>query len=215
LKPLLSPRRVLGRHVGSRDDVAGSDVALSRLKELYREGSQAPFGLPLDFPETSLSQMENQPVIYPFEYAYTITSERDSKKITVTSPVQWVISYESGLTLSQVHSMLEKRIERRTEALRQFVLNTLVMQLLIKAQPNLVQLLTALRYRVEIKSFPALGAVTVVTLAAPLTSFKPTDDVILMATRFSGVPAFVELLSLDSLNNLEDPLRAELQQALA
>jgi hypothetical protein len=215
LKPLLAPRRVLGRHVGSRDDVAGSDLALTRLKELYRESCQTPFGLPLDFPESTLSQLDSQPTVYPMEYAHTAKSERDSKKITITSPVQWVMSFESGLTLSQVHSMLENKIDRRTEALRQFVINALVMQLLIKAQPNFVQLLTALRYHVQIQSLPALGALSFVTITAPLVSFRPADDVILMATRFSGVPAFVELLLPDSINNLEDPLRVQLQQALA
>jgi hypothetical protein len=215
LKPLLAPRRVLGRHVGSRDDVTGSDVALTRLKELYREASHAPFGLPLDFPESTLSQLDTQPVFYPLEYFYTVKSERDYRKITITSPVQWVLSYESGLTLTQVHAMLDNRIERKVEALRQFLVNALVMQLLMKSQPNLVQLFSALRYQVEMKPLPALGALLFVTIMAPLTSFRPADDVLLTATRFSGVPAFVELLSPDSLNNLEDPLRAELQQALA
>ncbi len=215
LKPLLAPRRVLGRHVGSRDDVNGSDLALTRLKELYREGSHTPFGLPLEFPDTALAQLDSQPAIYRWEYTYTAKSERDSRSVTVTSPVQWVLSYESALTLSHVHSMLESRMERSTEALRQFVVNALVMQLLMKGQPNLVQLLAALRCQVEMKPLPGLGTLSFVTIHAPLTSFRPADDVLLMATRFSGVPAFVELISPESIENFEDPMRVQLQQALA
>lgn len=215
LKPLLAPRRLLGRHVGSRDDVNGSDLALTRLKELYREGSHGPFGLPLEFPDTALAQLDSQPAIYRWEYTHTVKSERDSKNVTITSPVQWVLSYESGLTLSQVHSMLESRMERKTEALRQFLINALVMQLLMKDQPHLVQLLAALRYQVDMKPLPGLGALSFVTITGPLTSFRPADDVLLMATRFSGVPAFVELISLESIEHFEDPLRTQLQQALA
>jgi hypothetical protein len=215
LKPLLVPRRLLGRHVGSRDDVNGSDLALTRLKDLYREASHTPFGLPLEFPDTALAQLDSQPAIYRWEYTHTAKSERDSRNVTITSPVQWVLSYESGLTLSQVHSMLESRMERKSEALRQFLINALVMQLLMKSQPNLVQLLAALRYQVDMKSLPGLGALSFVTITAPLTSFRPADDVLLMATRFSGVPAFVELISLESIENFEDPLRTQLQQALA
>ena len=215
LKPLLAPRRLLGRHVGSREDVNGSDLALTRLKDLYREVSHAPFVLPLEFPDTTLAQLDSQPVIYPWEYTYTDKSERDSRALTITSPVQWVLSYESGLTLSQVRSMLESRMDRKAEALRQFVINALVMQLLMKSQPNLVQLLAALRYQIDMKPLPGLGTVPFVTITAPLTSFRPADELLLMATRFSGVPAFVELISPDSIENFDDPLRTQLQQALA
>lgn len=214
LKPLLAPRRLLGRHVGSRDDVNGSDVALTRLKDLYREGSHTPFGLPLEFPDTALAQLDSQPAIHRWEYTHTAKSERDTRSMTITSPVQWILSYESGLTLSQVHSMLERKIERKVETLRQFVINALVMHLLMKSQPHLLQLLAALRYRIDMNPLPGLGALPFVTVHAPLTSFRPTDEVLLMATRFSGVPAFVELISPESINGLEDPLRAELQRAL-
>ncbi|MBL8043527.1 MAG: hypothetical protein JNL86_11480 [Nitrospira sp.] len=215
LKPLLAPRRLLGRHVGSRDDVNGSDLALTRLKELYREVSRSPFGLPLEFPDTALAQLDSQPAIYRWEYTHRAKSERDSKDVTITSPVQWVLSFESGLTLSQVHSMVESRMERKTEVLRQFVVNALVMQLLMKSQPNLVQLLAALRYQMDMKPLPGLGALSFVTITAPLTSFRPADDVLLMTTRFSGVLAFVELISLELIEHVEDPLRLQLQQALA
>lgn len=215
LKPLLAPRRLLGRHVGSRDDVNGSDLALTRLKELYRDESHSPFGLPLEFPDTALAQLDSQPAIYRWEYTHTAKSDREARNLTITSPVQWVLSYESELTLSQVHSMLESRMERKTEALRQFVISALVMQLLIKSQPSLVQLFSALRYQVDVKPLPGSGALPVVTIAAPLTSFRPADELLLMATRFSGVPAFVELISPESIESLDDPLRTQLQQTLA
>ena len=177
--------------------------------------SRSPFGLPLEFPDTALAQLDSQPAIYRWEYTHRAKSERDSKDVTITSPVQWVLSFESGLTLSQVHSMVESRMERKTEVLRQFVVNALVMQLLMKSQPNLVQLLAALRYQMDMKPLPGLGALSFVTITAPLTSFRPADDVLLMTTRFSGVLAFVELISLELIEHVEDPLRLQLQQALA
>ena len=106
-------------------------------------------------------------------------------------------------------------MDRKTEALRQFVINALVMQLLMKSQPNLIQLLAALRYQIGMKPLPGLGTVPFVTITAPLTSFRPADELLLMATRFSGVPAFVELISTESIENFDDPLRMQLQQALA
>ena len=126
-----------------------------------------------------------------------------------------MLSYESGLALSQVYSMLDNKIERKTDALRQFIVNALVMQLLLRNQPNLVQLLGALRYCIDIKVLPGLGTISFVTITAPLRSFRPADEVLLMATRFSGVPAFVELIQPGAIEHLEDPLRIQLQQALA
>src|SRR5215472_3892219 len=56
IKLLLAPRRILGRHVGSREDVNISDRMLDQLKQQYRQVvAQAPFDLPTEFPEQTLA----------------------------------------------------------------------------------------------------------------------------------------------------------------
>ena len=59
-----------------------------------------------------------------------------------------------------------------------------------------------------------LGEAPLVTLGASLSSFKPDDEMILSATRFSGVPAFIELLDVPAIDQLDDPLREQVKQAL-
>jgi hypothetical protein len=47
-----------------------------------------------------------------------------------------------------------------------------------------------------------------------LPSFRPADDLILTAIRFSGVPAFIELIDVEALNTLQDPLKLSLEKIL-
>jgi hypothetical protein len=47
-----------------------------------------------------------------------------------------------------------------------------------------------------------------------LPSFRPADNLILMATRFSGVSNFVELIDVDVVNTLQDPLRSRIEELL-
>ena len=90
--------------------------------------------------------------------------------------------------------MLNGKVERRIETLKQFVVNALAMGLLIQAYPGVGQLLNALRYRVQTECLPGFGSLSFVTVQACLDSFRPSDKMLLTTTAFSRVPAFVELI---------------------
>jgi len=53
-----------------------------------------------------------------------------------------------------------------------------------------------------------------VTLTSCLSSFRPSDDLILAATAFSGVPAFIELVNLDEIKNPKDTLKERVEAAV-
>jgi hypothetical protein len=97
---------------------------------------------------------------------------------------------------------------------RQFIVSALVMRLCIERFPGLVQLFSDLRYHIRVEKISGLGELPFVTITSCLSSFRPADEVILQATRFSGVPAFIELVDIDSVPLLEDPLKARLEQLL-
>jgi hypothetical protein len=44
-----------------------------------------------------------------------------------------------------------------------------------------------------------------------VTSQRPSDELLLMATRFSGVPAFIELIDLGDNQTFDDPLRSKFE----
>ena len=213
LRPLFAPKRLLGRHVGSREEVSGEDRTLAQLQEKYKEVCRTPFALPIEWYDGSLTALDNRLELCPWEYTYEAKGDENTKMLTITSPLRWVLTYASGYSLAQMRQVVNGKIDRRQEAVRQFVVNALVMHFLLNAYPALLQVLQDLRYQVSVEPAPGLGTLPLVTIAATLPTFCPPDSLLLKATRFSGVPAFIELIDLDSIQTLQDPLRLRLEQA--
>jgi hypothetical protein len=214
LRPLLAPRRLLGKYVGVKEDVAGADRAFAQLQETYKGVSGKPVALPPELDQDVVALVENRLELYPWEYPYQAKSERETKTVTLTSPVRWVLSYSSGVTLSQLLQTAISKEPRRPDALHQFAVNALVMHFMFTRYPGITQLLTDLRYRIHTDKAPGLGELPLVTITSCLPSFRPADDLILTATRFSGVPAFIELIDLDALHTLQDPLKLRIEEML-
>mgnify|MGYP001266349912 CR=1 FL=1 len=216
LRPILSPKRVLGRHVAPREDVTISDRMLDQLKAQYSQAvSRSPYAMSMEFPERTLTSLDHSPIVYPVEYGHTASSGGNQKLLTITSPVRWMLTYESTASPALVRQMLEGKAQRRAEMIEQFVVNALVMGQLIQAVPGIPKLLGALRYRVQSETLPVFGGLPLVTLHACLESFLPADDLLMTATAFSGVPSFVELVWADSLQISADPVMDQLRKIFA
>ena len=132
----------------------------------------------------------------------------------MTSPVCWVVAYSSGYTPSALRKALASKESRRTEDVRQFIASALALELLIERQPEIVSLLRDLRYEVRTETCDGLGDLLMVTIRSCLSSFRPSDDLIQTATRFSGVPAFIELIDIEAVHNLRDPLKERIEGIL-
>jgi hypothetical protein len=173
-----------------------------------------PFALPPELDDAPLSNIDNRIDLYPWEYTHQAKSERETKPLTITSPVRWVLTYSSEYSLSQLLQTLAGKEQRRSEAVRQFVVNALVLHAMLGKFPGITQLLTDLRYEIRTEKFPALGELPLVTIRSCLSSFRPADGLILAATRFSGVPAFIELIDVEAVHSLPDPLRLRIEDIL-
>ena len=75
--------------------------------------------------ESPLQLLENRLELYPWEYIHQAKNERETKAVTITSPVRWVLTYHAGYTLSQVLQAVGGKEQRQGDALRQFVVNRL------------------------------------------------------------------------------------------
>jgi hypothetical protein len=216
IRPLLAPRRLLGDYVRSpiKEDVIGADAVVRRLSEKYKEICSKPFALTPDLDEAALAMMESRIELYPWEYTHDPKNERESKTVTITSPLRWALSYTSGYTLSQLRQALAGKVERRQEDVRQFLVNALVMQYVLAKFPGITRLLNDLRYDIKIDTCSGLGELPLVTITSVLPSFRPKDDILLAATRLSGVPAFVELIDFDSVSKLEDRLKSKIEEKI-
>jgi hypothetical protein len=216
LRPLLAPRRILGNYVRSsvKEDIPDTDVALKRLREKYKEVCGKPFGLNTELDESAVAEIDSRVELSPWEYSHEARNQRETRTITIASPVKWSISYTSGYTVGQLREALAGKRERRQEEVRQFVTSAIVVQLVLAKFSGITQLLKDLRYEVDSEKCQGLGDLPLVTIRSSLPSFRPSDDLILAATRLSGVPAFVELIDFGALANLQDPLKRMIEEKL-
>ena len=217
LRPLFAPRRLLGKHLGGsagRDEVPGADKTLAELKQRYKEAVGPPFVLRPELTPAIVSRIESRIELYPWEYDYEARSATETRTLAMTCPVRWVMSYDSDYSLSQVRRVLAGEEEKRPDDLAQFVANALVLRAMLDKFPALSALLSDLRFEVGIETEHGLGRLPLVTVSSNLTSFRPPDELILTATGFSGVAAFIELVDRDAVRGLRDPLRERLGQVL-
>ncbi|HXJ84297.1 MAG TPA: hypothetical protein VMS64_37125 [Candidatus Methylomirabilis sp.] len=217
LRPILSPERLFGKpgsSTGGKGEIPLADRALAQLQQSYRPFSGPPFNLPSELDQYWLTLVGNKVSLHPWEYTHQARTERESRPVTMTSPVRWVVSFSSTYTLSHVKQALAGKGERRPEHIRQFVINALVTQLVVTHTPGLAPLFADLRYQLHTDSVPDLPKVPLTTIISGLPSFRPDDDLILAATNFSGVPAFIELIDIGALATLRDPLKARIEDLL-
>jgi len=210
LRPLFAPERIFGKSAGGKVDVPGAERALTELQQSYRPFTHKPYDLPETLDTNWLSLVGNALELHPWEYVHQV----QGKNITMSSPVRWVVNYRSNYTLAQVKNVLAGKETVRPEYLRQFVVNTLVLQLVLNRNPGLGQLFHDLRYELKTEIAPDLKGLPIVTITSCLTSFRPADDMIQAATAFSGVPAFIELLDTQALRQPIDSLQTRIEALL-
>jgi hypothetical protein len=210
LRPLLAADRVFGKHAGGKAEVTGAERSLIELQQHYRQFTNKPYDLPRDFETQWLTLVGTALELYPWDHEHVI----QDRTIMVASPVQWVVNFQNNYTLAQVRKVLVGKEAVRLEYLRQFVVNALVLQLLLARSPRLVTLLADLGYEVKTQTPAEFKGLPVVTLSSCLKSFRPADDLILAATAFSGLPGFVELINLDSIQTPKDALKEKLAELM-
>jgi hypothetical protein len=210
LRPLLAPRRFLGHHLRSAQslEVKGADKLFDELQATYKEAAGEPLklstrlGSPLDPISTDLT-------LHSWEYTHEASEESGSRRITVKSPVSWVLTYAAPLSLAQVRQMATGAAPRDEAQLRQFAISACVMKLALARSAGLTRLLQALRIRVSIATSPETGKLPLAQLLSCVPAFRPSDNIVLSATRLSGVPTFEELVDVQGTSAIEDPLRAK------
>lgn len=211
LKPMCSPERIFGKLAGGKVDVATSERALDDVKAKFPAYSDKPFNLPSAFDSHWLTLIGASLELIPWEYAHEI----GGRQITMTAPLRWVVNYRSGLTLGKLRAAAAGEAKLPPEVLRQFVVNALALQAVLRFTPGLAQLFADLRYELKTEPLPEFKGLPLVTVTSCLESFRPADDMITAATAFSGVPAFVELLDIEASKNPRDLLKERIEQLVA
>ncbi len=214
LKPIFMPRKLLGTFVKSalKDEIIGSNKAFAELQKCYAAVCEKPFGLPKKL-QAPLAPISGQLDAVPFKYSILLGESKD-KPITVTAASRWIVSYRSECPFSRLKAMIAGDETRQTEDMKQSLIDHLALVVFLKKFPALGQLLNDLRYDVEVVKLDDLGGLPVVTLKASISTFLPPNDFILQVTQLSGIPAFQEIIDMEALEIIPDPLKNELLVAI-
>lgn len=215
LRPLLAPASLLGEHVrgGDDEDADNGDKAFEELKTRYTECAGKPFSLPKELKIDPIG-VEGKLELHPWEYSHALPDPAGEKVITMTCPLRWILVYRSGYTPSELRKLLIAQENRRAEDVRQFVTSAIALQMQLERRPDILSLLKELRYEVKLMNATGFGNLQLVTINACLPSFRPPDDLIRTATQFSGVSAFIELLDLEAIARIQDPVKDRIESML-
>ena len=208
LTPLLRPRHVLGEYV-QRDvkQTAGSsaNAAFNELQTLYAKVATArPFNLGAEL-TPPLEVINATPEITNVEYVHTARTERDSKTITVLSPLKWVLSF-SGFAPRQLRSLLAEQT-RSANDLTAAVQHCLMLHTALARQPGIAKILEALHFSITIGPAAGLGELPIITISSIIPTSRAPDELMIESTEISGTDTFEEVVSVSDLANLRDRFR--------
>ena len=207
LLPLVRPRNLLGSYIqGAPKDARGSDKAFKDLQAVYDSvASSKPFNLPRDL-KAPIPVDSSALEILPFEYDHAAKSRRVAKTVRIASPLKWVIAY-SGFSTERLREALASGEPGVSVA--EIVLHTLVLHVALQ-QRGVHGLFTALRFPLSTHHEPSLGNLPITVVSAAIPTVRPPDETIIESTEIAGKDAFEEVVDVDAIEKLEDPVRKRL-----
>jgi hypothetical protein len=212
LAPLFRPAVVLGEYVhGSTKGAAkGAENNFRELKGLYESiaGSRL-YALSRELP-VPLEMMSTTPEMIAMEYLHVAESGQDRKSITISSPLKWVICY-SGYPPAKLRELLNSRVRSNNEVVS-FLIHHLVLHIVVAKQPGLIDILQALHFRLVTEQPKDLGGLPLTCIYSAISTLRPPDEVIIESTEISGMDVFEEVVNLEDMKFLQNPLQMRLQE---
>lgn len=200
LNSLLRPRAAFG----DSGHGAGTERAFNDLVSLYQTIAAAkPFLLtqeitrPVEIASTTLE-------LLPVEYSY----QAEGKTVVVTSPLRWVVTY-SGYSPARLKELIAARTPPERE-LFQFAVQYAAVSILFGPRGGIPKILEALRFPLKVSKLPEFGELPITTISAPISTVRPPDSVVIESTEFSGKDVFEEVVNVDEIPALCDPLKDQL-----
>lgn len=210
LAPLLRPKMVLGEHVedGTKESTRRSDKAFKDLQSLYETISTAkPFNLPREL-TLPLRLVGSGLEITPVDTAHVIKSGSETRTIMVRSPLTWTLTY-SGYPPTRLPDLIKAKLQTGDE-LAQLVVSYLLLHVVTQNSPGLMSVFEALHFPISTTTVPEFGPLPITRIGVDITTRRPSDDVILQSAELTGMDAFEEVVNVQDLKHLRDPLKERL-----
>lgn len=208
LAPLMRPKSVFGDYVdGIKDTYKTPDAAFQELQNAYASlATKKPFNLPTEL-KAPVEVTSGVPEITLLEYSHSAKTDRDSKAITVTSPLRWILTY-TGFGPKRLQTLLAGRTV--ANEIQEYVLHTLMMHVVMSRQPGLAKILEGLHFTVSTARVPGCGELPFTFLTSSVPTVRPPDEVIIESTEISGSNDFEEVVNLSELAAMKDPFKEKL-----
>jgi hypothetical protein len=214
LTPLLRPKALLGDYVqgGPKEPSRKSDKAFGELQALYDAvATIKPYNLPRDLTHPlSLSSVGLE--ITPLDYVHVARSGGETRKIKVRCPLTWVLTY-TDFPPTRLQELLDSKA-RSVEELQRFVLNYLVMHVATASEPGLMKVFEALHFPLTTSKLPQFGELPITQIGIGISTARPSDEVIIQSAELTGMDAFEEVVNVEDLKKLDDPLKKRLLETV-
>lgn len=210
LAPLLRPKMVLGDYVedGTKEGTRRSEKAYKELQSLYDTiASTKPYNLPRELP-SPIRLGGGGLEITPVDTAYVIQSGSETRTIVVRSPLTWTLTY-SGFAPTRLPELLKSKL-RTGDDLTHFVLSYLLLHVVTTNSSGLMNVFEALHFPITTITLPDSGPLPIARIGIPIATTRPADEVIIQTADLTGVDAFEEVIQVEDLLKLGDPLRTRL-----
>jgi hypothetical protein len=210
LTPLMRPKAILGEYIqgGPKESSRKADKAFKDLQALYEVvAGTRPFNLPreltppLTFPALGLE-------ITPLDYTHQIQVGGDTRRITVRCPLTWVLTY-TDFPPNRLQELLATKA-RSIDEVQRFVLSYLIIHLATTNEPGLMQVFNALHFPLTTSKSREFGELPITRIGIDITTTRPADPVILESAELTGMDAFEELVNVEEIATLKDPLKQRL-----
>jgi hypothetical protein len=212
LAPLLRPKMVLGDYVedGSKESTRRSEKAFKELQALYESvASTKPFSLPKEL-TLPLRLAGSGLEITPVDTAHVIASGSDTRTIMVRSPLTWTLTY-SGYAPTRLPELLKAKLQTGDELAR-FVVSYLLLHVVTTNSPGLMSVFDALHFPITTTTLPEFGPLPITRIGVAISTTRPSDAVILQSAELTGMDAFEEVVNVQDLSQLRDPLKHRLME---
>jgi hypothetical protein len=210
LTPLLDPKSLLGDHIraAKTHSVRDADRAFQQLRRLYQSiATIKPFSLPADL-TSPLDIFGVLPATAVADYTYSVQSNGSTKEITVTKPLKWVLTYK-GMGPKRLRDLIASQSSGSTTDLVVCILHCLVTHFITSQRSGIAPILNALRFPISSGPAPEFGGLPLTYVSCPITTIRPPDDIIVEITDISGKNVFEEVVSLQDIKDMSDPLKEQ------
>jgi len=159
-------------------------------------------------PTPPLSILSTGLEITAFDYPHLVSSGSSPRKIMVRAPLTWTLTY-TGFGPARLQDLLNTKM-RSNEEVMKVVLSYLALHVVATNQPGLLKIFDALHLPITTVKVPEFGDLPVMRIGASVVTRRPPDSVILESAELTGMDAFEEVVEVEEVARLRDPLRETL-----